>query len=315
MALSDKLSVREIVFAAALLVVFGIAMFFTLNVYRHEGEQREAVISQEGEKNPNHVEIFVKMLTIDALKGDATARIEFVPHGSFANEDGSLAQPLKFFVNSANGKQETDFQKGKRMVPVEAVINMYGGSTTDYPFDDYDAFVELYFTRPKADEKKKPDGGESKTETPAPDADKKDEAADPDEVPLSVDFYGSIAGYKITSEKSKDSDGDYVGIDVGVERSGTVKFFSMFVAVLMWVLTISVLFMVLSLVFRGRKPELAMFSFMAALLFAFYTVRNSQPNVPPVGVYSDFFAFFWAEIILGCCLITGLITWLLRSQK
>ncbi len=38
-------------------------------------------------------------------------------------QDGTLNQDLKLFVNSANGKQETDFAKGKRMTPVEA--NLY----------------------------------------------------------------------------------------------------------------------------------------------------------------------------------------------
>ena len=65
---------------------------------------------------------------------------------------------------------------------------------------------------------------------------------------------------------------------------------------------------------RGRKPEIAMFSFMAALLFAYYAVRNTQPLVPPIGVYSDFLAFFWTEILVGACLVVMVFTWVLRQR-
>src|SRR5205807_1253101 len=139
----------------------------------------------------------------------------------------------------------------------------------------------------KPAEKKKPETSESK-ETDKENPAKAENEGDEDEIPLGVDFFGSVAGYKIEAAKAKYSDVDYVGIETRIERSGTVKFFSIFVSVLMWALAIGVLFFVMSLVLRGRKIEVGMFSFLAALLFAFYAVRNSQPNVPPIGVYSDF---------------------------
>ena len=83
----------------------------------------------------------------------------------------------------------------------------------------------------------------------------------------------------------------------------------------MWALSIAVLFLMISVLVRGRKAEIAMFSFMAALLFAFYAVRNSQPNVPPIGVLSDFLGFFWAELIVGACLLAGVFTWVFRANK
>lgn len=97
-----------------------------------------------------------------------------------------------------------------------------------------------------------------------------------------------------------------------VARSSTVTFFSVFVMVLMWGTTLAVLFMTLSIILRGRKVELAMFSFIAALLFAFAAVRNSQPGVPPIGTFSDYISFFWAEVILSLSLLTIIFTWLLR---
>jgi hypothetical protein len=146
---------------------------------------------------------------------------------------------------------------------------------------------------------------------------KKTEAAKPDEddIPIGVDFVGSIPGFKIDAAKSKESTSDYVGIDMTIARASTTKFFSFFVMAMMWGLTLGVLFLTLSVLLRGRKVELAMFSFTAALLFAFAAVRNAQPGTPPIGTYSDFISFFWAEVIIALCLIILVFTWLLRPAK
>ena len=51
---------------------------------------------------------------------------------------------------------------------------------------------------------------------------------------------------------------------------------------------------------------------LALLWVMFVAVRNAQPGVPPVGTYSDYGAFFGAEVILALGLLTILFTWLLR---
>ena len=130
-----------------------------------------------------------------------------------------------------------------------------------------------------------------------------------------MDFVGSIPGFKIDAAKAKESTEDYVGIDMTIARASTTMFFSLFVMVMMWGLTIAVLFLTLSCVLRGRKVELAMFSFTAALLFAFASVRGAQPGTPPIGTYSDFISFFWAEVIIALCLVVLVFTWLLRPTK
>jgi hypothetical protein len=340
MAETSKLRTRELVIAVGFVVVFAVTMWFVLRTYKEEGDKRSADISDAGDKNPNHIEAFVKILAVDAVKGDVSARVEFVPHGSFAKEDGTLAQSLKLNVNSATGKQEHEFPKDKRMNPVEVVISLYDGQVTDYPFDHHAAFLELYFN-PPAPEKKPAEGSSNKAPatptspaeaekaaptaaaspasneegTPAKAEPKKEaDTAEPEDniVPISVDLYGSIPGLKIEAAKAKDSDADYVGIDMKIARSSTVQFFSYFIMFLMWGVTIGVMMLVASILLRGRKIEIGMFSFLAALLFALIAVRNSQPGVPPIGTYSDFISFFWAEVILALCLLTLVFTWLLR---
>jgi hypothetical protein len=348
MSISEKVHVRDIVVGIAVIVAFVIAMIVVLNIYKGEGVKQSAAISDAGDKDPNHIEAIVKILSIDPIKGDISARIEFDPKGNLLDEKtGALARPVKFFVNSANAKQETDFAKGKRMQPVEVVISMYDGVVTDYPFDKHKGFLEMYFTvpaekkpaTPPAETPKPADSGETAaapatTPTPAPEgapaaempkptdapkvADeevKNDPTGAADDVSIAVDFSGSLPGYRIQAEKTKDSDDDYVGIDLQVARSSTVVFYAGFVMFLMWGATLAVLFLTLSVVLRGRKIEVSMFSFLAAAIFAMIAVRNAQPAVPPIGTFSDFISFFWAEVILVLCLLTIIFTWLLRPVK
>jgi Domain of unknown function (DUF4436) len=327
--------VRDIIIAIIVIAAFAGGLVLVLRSYRNEGEKRSASVSDLGDKDPNHIEVDVKLVSIDPNKGDIVARMEFVPKGHYTTNEGILTRDVKLYVNSATGKTEIDFAKGKRMNPSEVVVNMYDGLVTDYPFDKHAAFLEMYFL-PGKEEKKatdsaaKPAEAAAATPTPAatpatetsagPEEPKKESATkteakaddDDDEVPLGVDFFGSIPGFKIEASKAKESTEDYVGIDMTISRASTTKFFSIFVMLMMWGLTLAVLLLTLSVVLRGRKVELAMFSFTAALLFAFASVRNAQPGTPPIGTYSDFISFFWAEVIIALCLVVLVFTWLLR---
>jgi hypothetical protein len=334
--MSEKLKAKDIIITVVVVILFAVGLVLVLNIYKSEGEKRSASVSDLGEKDPNHIEVDVTLVSIDPNKGDIVARMEFLPKGSYTKDDGTLARDVKLFVNGATGKQETDFPKGKKMNPMEVVVQMYDGLVTDYPFDKHKAYLEMYFV-PGKPEKKPTEPGAAKpaeaapSPTPKPeagaeeepkkeDAAKKTEAAakeedEDEEIPIGVDFAGSISGFKIEAAKAKESQNDLVGIDMTVSRASTTKFFSLFVMVMMWGLTISVLLLTLSVVLRGRKVELAMFSFTAALLFAFATVRNAQPGTPPIGTYSDFISFFWAEVIIALCLVVLVFTWLLRPAK
>ncbi len=312
---TDKVSAKEIVAALLILILIGAGVYFSLGIFASESEQKEVVIA-DASKVENHVEVYVKLLTIDTIKGDATVRMELIPHGNVIDEDGGLSSGLRFYIPSANGKTEIEFKKGQSLAPVEAVLSMYGGNAADYPFDSHKAGFYALMEKLEVPSAPKPaatpaveEEGETPAATPKP--------AEPElgYVPLDVSFFGSIPGYKIGAAKSKDLEEGLVAFDIEIARSNTIVGFSMFVVALMWGLSIAVLFLFLSVLLRGRKPELGMFSFMAALLFAFYAVRNSQPNVPPIGVFSDFVSFFWAEALVALCLLLTVFVWVFRSTK
>ena len=338
MEISKKLSGKNIGIAVGLVVLFVVAFVLVLRAYNQEGEKRTAVISESGERDPNHIEIFVKLVSVDPNKGDASARLDFVPHGDLTNDNGStLSRDIKLLVNSATGKQEHVFEKGKRMNPVDVTVNLYDGTVTDYPFDHHKAYLEMYLEGVKGKEDKSKAAATppaaAPTPTPAPLGEEDDdeeqpqrqhaqaapqtEAASDEEasIPIGVDFFGSIPGLSIRAEKTQQTDEDLVGIDMEFERASTVRFFSIFVMVVMWGVTIVVLLMTFSVVMRERKIEVSMFSFLAALIFAFVTVRNAQPGSPPIGSYSDYISFFWAEIIIALCLLTIIAVWVYRPTS
>src|SRR4051812_21092699 len=144
MEISKKLSGKNIGVAVGLIVLFVVGFVLVLRAYKQEGERRAAVISESGERDPNHVEVFVKLVNVDPIKGDASARLDFVPHGDLTPDNGNtISRDIKLFVNSATGKQEHVFEKGKRMNPVDVTMNLYDGAVTDYPFDHHKAYLEM----------------------------------------------------------------------------------------------------------------------------------------------------------------------------
>jgi Domain of unknown function (DUF4436) len=265
-------------------------------------------------KHPNGVTVGAKVLSIDPVKGDVSIRLEFAAYGDLIKEDGTLAKNIKFDTESSNGKTEVTFEKGKRMNATEVVINMYGDAVENYPFDKHNADLYLYFFT-KPDKKKEV---EKPKEEVAGEGDKpKEEAVEEEEteveVPHFLMFEPTMSGYSITTAKSKESDDGYTSLQLTISRSPMVMLFSLFIMLLMWGVSLAVLALVFTVVILGRKSEIAMFSFITTLIFAFVTVRNSLPGVPPVGTFSDKLSFFWAEGILGMCLLAVVITWVFRK--
>lgn len=272
-----------------------------------------AASAQSAPKTEDYIKVMGKIISIDTSKGDVSTRLEFEPHGKFANEDGSLTKNIKFDTASANGKQEITFDKGKRIPPTEVVLNMYDGEVTDYPFDKHKAQLIFFFTVKPDKDKPKPaaethaEGEEKPAAAPA------EEEDDEIDVPFTLDFEPKMAGYTFTETLSKDSDDTFVDLEIGIARSPMITLFSVFIMVLMWAVTIAVVCLIFTVVIKKRKAEIAMFSFIATLLFAFVQVRNAQPGVPPVGTYSDYLSFFWVEAILGLCLVAVVLTWVFRK--
>src|SRR5260370_28144395 len=121
--MSEKVKAKDIIVTVAVIIVFVVALMLVLKIYKREGDKRSAAVSDLGDKDPNHVEVDVKLVSIDPNKGDVVARVEFEPKELFTTDEGqTLARHLKLYANSATAKEELDFPKGKRTNPLEVRV-------------------------------------------------------------------------------------------------------------------------------------------------------------------------------------------------
>lgn len=288
-----KKSKMPLIIGVVLLGLFAAAYVFVLTAYKSEGENRAAELAPDTAKaGENRIDVSGRIVTADPIKGDVIVRLEFTPHGTLASPDGTLARDLDFYVASATGKNQHEFKKGKRMNPVEAVVEIYEGEPMDYPFDTHEAELSFFFE---------------------PAAAKGGEASGSESIPVAVEMRGSVAGLRLDTEYAKENAPDHAVIAISLERASTARFFSIFIMIAMWALTIGVICLVFRVFSGQRKIEISMFSFLGALLFAFPALRNSQPGTPPIGTMSDFLAFFWAEVIIALSLLAVVLRWLIRG--
>jgi hypothetical protein len=288
-------SKKPLIIGLIVLLAFAAAYVFALTKYKSEAENRAAWLEPDTQKaGENRIDVVGRIVTADVMKGDIVVRLEFKPHGSFLAADGAtLTRDLELYVASATGKNVHEFKKGKRMNPVEAVVEIYEGEPMDYPFDTHTAELAFFFEPAAAK------GGETGGE---------------ESIPVAVQLGGSVAGLRIDTDYDKENNKpDHAVIDISIQRATTAMFFSVFIMIAMWALTFGVIFLVFRVFAGHRKIEISMFSFLGALLFAFPALRNSQPGTPPIGTLSDFIAFFWAEVIIALSLLTVVICWLVRG--
>jgi hypothetical protein len=288
-------SKKPLIVAIVLLLIFAGAYIFVLSAYKNEGANRAAELTPDTQKaGENRIDVTGRIVTADVMKGDVVVRLEFTPKGSLLSADGTtLARDLDLYVASATGKNVHEFKKGKRMSPIEAVVEIYEGEPMDYPFDTHTAELMFFFE---------------------PAAAKGGEAGGNESIPVAVELRGSVAGLRIDTEYAKENAPDHTVIDINIQRATTAVFFSVFIMIAMWALTIGVIWLVFRVLAGHRKIEISMFSFLGALLFAFPALRNSQPGTPPIGTLSDFLAFFWAEVIIALSLLSVVLRWLIRGS-
>ncbi len=283
----------EIIAGVIAVIVVVILYVLVLNSYQGESSATTSSFHTGSDSDPNHLAVQAQVLGFDPIKGDVSVRLQFSPEGDLAKDQGATpANSLTFAVNSATGKSETTFDKGKRINPMDVTLSTYSGEASDYPFDNQEAELEMLVTSVV-------------TNT--------DGVAEEVAVPTTLDFYGHIHGFKIDAAPSADNTDGYIATTMDISRSPSVVVFAVFGMAAILVTTIIIAFLVLSIVVRGRKIEVAMFTLTSALLFGFYAFRNSMPGTPPIGTLSDFIAFFWGEAVVAIALIVLIGTWLVRT--
>ncbi len=288
---------RNLIIIIAGIILFFAAFIYSYNVYKSEGEKRSVFVEKTPEGKTDFIEIMAYIVSIDPIKGDMTVRLDFQPKGSLADEKGVLNQEVDLFVNSITGKQEHTFPKGKIINAIDATLNLYDGLVTDYPFDKHKADLTVVTTS-KQKHLKTENTSEGEEETG---------------IDNTINFAGSVTGYKIDANLENNNPDYFTELNIIIERAGSAKFFSVLVMIIMWVLILMLLLLIFDIVVRGRKIEIAMFTFASAMLFAFPAFRNMMPLSPPIGAFPDYIAFFWAEGMAAVTLVVLISTWFARK--
>jgi hypothetical protein len=80
---------------------------------------------------------------------------------------------------------------------------------------------------------------------------------------------------------------------INMKRTGAQQFFSLFIVLLMWAMSLGIFLMSLGHLWYNRKVEAPTIGVVTSMLFALPAVRNMQPGAPPIGCTTDVVGFFW----------------------
>jgi hypothetical protein len=289
-ALRQKILIRRILGWSISLILFFSAFAGVLYLYQGDYTQRTADWVFGDDKQPNHLAVAISLTGVAPEKQDLSARISFDPVGSYDN-DKKMAKDVRVHMSLESGKSEITLAKGRYPDSLSGTFELYDGKLNQYPFDVYKSDIYIYAVNPK-DEK--------------------------EEVPLLVSASGNLSGYNVDIDyipaKEFESSDAYIGLRVRVSRSIVVKSFSIFIMLVMWLVSLTAFSIAFLVATKRRDAELPMFTFMTALLFALPAVRNLQPYVPPIGGLTDFLSFFWAEALVAGSLSTVVFCWLFRKK-
>ncbi len=282
-----------------------------------EESRRSLTLVQSSATDNDFVIANVRVTSIDTAQGLLHGRIRLIPMGRFAIDKTTPTANLTLLINSASGKQSVVFPKNERIVAIDFSC-VLSGNQNRYPFDHYSTDIELVITAP------------AKKKAPPLPEDTLDQNADPlattlivgasdldnsEPVPIKENFVASIPGIKFDGTVTENNTYKLMQTSVAMRRANNIIILSVMVMVIMFVLAISVVSMVLYVSASPGEMNLLPLSLCVSLIFGLPALRNIQPGVPPVGGFSDFLSFLWAEMMVSISGIALAWTWILRSKR
>ncbi|KAL1922241.1 uncharacterized protein VTP21DRAFT_9780 [Calcarisporiella thermophila] len=141
-------------------------------------------------------------------------------------------------------------------------------------------------------------------------------------LPLSLNFKSIMQSYRLSVDIDPDplqlghaSDKFLYLVTFNLEQTSFVKGFSIFVGVLMWLITLSAAAISYQIIVYGREVNLGDVAVSSTLLFALPEVRSTMPGIPKdVGQHIDVLGFIWNEVILSISVILTFAMWAYRIR-
>lgn len=236
----------------------------------------------------NGIVVDARLITVNTATASATVRINPIARGSFARPRpiDLLTKNVVLYTSTINGSVAHRYRAGNFMDPFETTVPL-GRDISTYPFDHLTVEISALAST---------GAGVRSGKT----------------VPLQLHVSDSLASYRVSTQ-SAGRVGPVSVVWLHVDPSWPAALFAVFIMVVMWALALGAVAVTVSLLVRRRRFEGAFAGLLAVLLFAFPTVRNSLPGIPPIGVLFDYAAFFWAEALVALALIALITGWTVRA--
>jgi hypothetical protein len=327
---TKKLASAMRILTIPLVIVFYLAVL----VYNlHESDRRSLTLKQDSPA-ADAVHVNLKVVNLDVARGEITARMRIRLTGKIAKDEFTPAVNLRFLVNAFQGQQRFELERGERVSPLTVVFPL-GGAPNLYPFDTYEAILAFVATKPGQEVKPPPSppsasgksasilerlmkAGERETGETPPSQVKlvgKTELASRTPVPVSFDLSASIPGFKFDGEVVETGQEQVTGIQLKLRRANNVIVASLGIQLMMICLALSMLAMVLFGTMKGKGSAIDPLYIAPVLIFGLPALRDTQPGVPPLGAFSDYLSYLWAESIVAGCTIISIWTWIARHRS
>jgi len=203
------------------------------------------------------------------------------------------------------------------MSRIEAVFPL-NGNFNNYPFDRYETTLWLLIIIPPTFNK----APVSKAPENQPQVDLHAEQLAVGAVtlqrstpiPLSLVVSAAIPGIKFQGSVTRNENTQVTGIALNLRRADSLISLSVLINLMMTGLALSVFAMVLQVTTAKGQFDLVPLSMSLSLIFGLPALRNVQPGVPPVGAFSDYIIFIWAELIVAVSAVVTVWQWVLRAH-
>ncbi|KAG1047169.1 hypothetical protein G6F46_004143 [Rhizopus delemar] len=267
----------------------------TWQVYTEEGRSSTLISYKEPNLRGESLYIAASVLNVDFLNKKYTINFLVQPNGTLANEYGQLNQQITLKFSSF---ENYHFEKGETINPIQVSFNYEDGNQIDYPFDIYfgNLDVSAFYVNDTAKS-----------------------------IPITFHLDASITSFHFMPsikhqpvlEDDDDNEpfiSDRISLKISTGRSTTTLVFSIFICILMWLLSLIMSLFAYQVVFRKRKADAHACMIGITTLFALPAVRSAQPGIPDVGTVSDILGFYWNMALIACSSIAVIMCWVIRWE-
>ena len=327
---TEKLVSAMRILTIPLVIVFYLAV---LHYNLHESDRRSLTLKQDSAA-ADAVFVSLKIMNVDVARGEITARMGIRLTGKIAKDEFTPAVNLRFLVNAFQGQQRFELERGERVSPLTVTFPLVGEPNL-YPFDTYEAILAFVATKPGQEAKPPPSplsdsgkstafleqlekAGEGQTGETSPDQVKlvgKSDLASRTQVPVSFDLSASIPGFKFDGKGVETGQEQVTGIQLKLRRANNVIATSIGIQLMILFLALSMLAMVLFGTMKGKGAAIDPLYIAPVLIFGLPALRDTQPGVPPLGAFSDYLSYLWAEAIVATCTIISIWIWIARHRS